>query len=256
LLLAPATLILQVAHPAVGAAVIQHSTFPTAPWSRLLRTARSIDRVIFGPHAVALAESERLRRVHGRIRGVDGAGRSYRASDPAAYAWVHLTLFHFFVEVQRLLGCPLSSGQRDQLYREWRQVGALLGLQDTDVPLGCDSFARYFDDMIERTLERNRAVDDVLAAVARPEKPLPFLPASLWDPVARRAGRTTLLFTVGTLPPRLRERFGVPWTSRQAASLDRESARLRTVLSIVPDPLLVFPTALPYLIRARFGTFA
>jgi uncharacterized protein (DUF2236 family) len=120
-LLAAPTLILQVAHPVVGAGVTQYSSFLADPWTRLLRTIVSVNRVVFAPAAAAAAESQRLRRLHAAIRGTDHAGRPYHALDPAAYAWVHLTLVHFFVEVQRVFGQPLTAEQHQQLYREWRR---------------------------------------------------------------------------------------------------------------------------------------
>jgi uncharacterized protein (DUF2236 family) len=256
LLLAPATLILQVAHPVVGAGVVDHSTFRSDPWRRLARTVTSVNRLVFAPASTAAAESRRLRRVHADIRGVDDTGRPYRALEPEAYAWVHLTLVHFFVEVQRILGRPLTSGERAQLYREWRQVGHLLGIRERDLPPDWNAFRRYFDHTVEQTLVDNQAVREVHAAIATPRAPMAWLPQAAWDPVAARAGSLLLLFTVGTLPAVLRARIGLPWTSRDGARLEQNAARLRALLSMVPPPLRTPPLAWPYLIRARLGTFA
>jgi uncharacterized protein (DUF2236 family) len=246
-------LILQVAHPVVGAAVSDHSTFRSDPWTRLARTVRSVNRLVFGPAPTASAEGRRLRQVHGRIRGVDGGGNPYHALQPDAYAWVHLTLVHFFVEVQRVLGQPLRAGQRQQLYREWRRVGCLLGVRDDNLPPDWPAFRRYFDDTVARTLENNRAVQDVLAAVAHPSSPFFSLPPVAWRPLADRAGGLALLFTVGTLPPLLRARIGLRWTAQDAAQADRHATRLRALFSVLPPPVLTQPAAWPYLIRARLG---
>jgi uncharacterized protein (DUF2236 family) len=250
LLLAPATLILQVAHPVVGAAVTNHSNFTASPWSRLFRTLMSVNRLVFGPDPIARSESQRLRQLHSRIRGVDPTGRPYWALDPEAYAWVHLTLVHLFADVQRLFGPPLTAEELEQLYTEWRQIGRLLGVRDAEVPPNWAAFLRYFDDMVDGTLEANRAVEAVLATVAHPEKPLGLVPGIAWRPIAGRAGGVSLLFTVGTLPPLLRERLGLSWTAKEEASLDRRAACLRALFSVLPSPTL------PYDLRARLGAFA
>ena len=254
LLLAPPILILQVAHPVVGAGVSQHSNFTSEPWTRLIRTIMSVNRVVFAPSGAAAAESRRLRHLHAAIRGVDDSGRSYRALDPDAYAWVHLTLVHFFVEVQRLFGRPLSPAQQEQLYQEWRQVGRLLRVAEDRMPATWPSFLAYFDEMVEHTLEANAAVEDVLASVAHPKKPLAAVPSPAWDPIAARAGRLSLLFARHP-PPVLRQRIGVPWTAPDQARLDRAARRLRVAFAVVPRPLLTLPPAVPYLVRARLGGF-
>jgi uncharacterized protein (DUF2236 family) len=256
LLLAPATLILQVAHPVVGAAVMHHSSFTAAPWSRLFRTLMSVNRLVFGSDPVARSESQRLRQLHAGIRGVDQTGRPYWALDPEAYAWVHLTLVHLFADVQDLFGPPLTTAELEQLYAEWGQIGRLLGVRDTEVPSDWAAFLRYFDDMVEGTLEANRAVEAVLATVAHPEKPFTLVPAIAWRPLAGRAGEVSLLFTVGTLPPVLRERLGLPWTAREEASLNRQAAYMKALFSVVPSPLLALSSALPYRLRARLEAFA
>jgi uncharacterized protein (DUF2236 family) len=256
LLLAPATLILQVAHPVVGAAVMNHSTFTAAPWSRLLRTLISVNRLVFGPDPVAWSESQRLRQLHTGIHGVDQTGRRYSALDPEVFAWVHLTLVHLFADVQGLFGPPLTAAELEQLYAEWRQIGRLLGVRDTEVPPNWAAFLRYFDDMVEGTLEANRAVAAVLATVAHPEKPFGLVPAIAWRPVAGRAGGVSLMFTVGTLPAALRERLGLSWTARDEASLNRQAAWMRAFFSVLPSPSLAFSPALPYRLRARLEAFA
>jgi uncharacterized protein (DUF2236 family) len=251
LLLAPAALLLQVAHPVVGAGVEQHSNFRAAPWIRLIRTIRSVDRIVFGPEAVAVAEGRRLQRLHAGIRGVDDAGRAYHGLDPAAYAWVHLTLVWLFVDVQRLFGQPLTPLEEQALYLEWRRVGRLLRIRDEHLPATWADFRRYFEDTVAQVLEANRAVEDVLAAVAHPKKPAPVIPGRVWDPLAGRAGHLVLLLSVGALPPLLRLRIGLPWTAADDERFEREVRRLRAVFSAVPGPLLRFSPAMPYQARAR-----
>jgi uncharacterized protein (DUF2236 family) len=246
-------LILQVAHPVVGAGVTDHSTFRSEPWTRLARTVGSVNRLVLGSAATASAEGRRLRQVHARIQGIDDAGNSYRALQPEAYAWVHLTLVHFFVDVQRVLGRPLRADEREQLYGEWRQVGRLLGIREANLPPDWRAFRRYFDDTVEGTLENNRAVQDVLAAVVHPHTPCNLLPPPLWRAVADPAGGLLLLFTVGTLPPLLRARIGLRWTGPDAARVDRQAARMRALFSMLPPPVLTEPAAWPYLVRARLG---
>jgi uncharacterized protein (DUF2236 family) len=251
LFLAPAALLLQVAHPVVGAGVAQHSNFTVAPWTRLIRTMRSVDRIVFGPEEIALSEGARLQRLHAGIRGVDDAGRAYHGLDPAAYAWVHLTLFQLFVDVQRVFGPALTPSEQQVLYLEWRRVGRLLRIRDDQLPPTWADFRRHFEITVEQVLEANRAVQDVLAAVARPKRPLPVIPGRLWDPVAGRAGDVVLLLSAGTLPASLRLRIGLPWTADDDARFERQVRRLRAMFSVVPEPLLRLSPTMPYLARAR-----
>jgi uncharacterized protein (DUF2236 family) len=249
-LLAPTALILQVAHPVVGAAVSQHSSFKTAPWSRLMRTIRSTNRLIFASTASAMAESARLRRIHAGIRGIDDAGRSYHALDPDAYAWVHLTLAHAFVETQRLLVRPPTPEQLDNFYQEWRRVGDILRVRPDRMPPDWAAFGAYFERMVAETLQPNRAVGDVLAALARPARPTAAIPEVLWRPVADATGYLTYRFAIGTLPPLLRERIGVAWAPADQRRFDRDAALLRTAFAFVPRPVRTAPLSMPHQVRA------
>ena len=250
-LVAPAALLLQVAHPVVGAGVAAHSNFTAAPWARLFRTMRSVDRVVFGSDQVAAAEGRRLQRLHAGIRGVDPAGRPYHGLDPGAYAWVHLTLFQLFVDVQRVFGEPLTPSQQGTLYLEWRQVGRVLRVRDEYLPASWSDFRLHFDDTVARVLEANQAVDDVLTAVAHPRNPFPAVPARVWDPVACRAGELSRLLSLGVLPPVLRQRLGIPWTTADQERFARQAYRLRSVLAALPRPVVSIPPSMPYLLRAR-----
>ncbi len=250
LLMAPATLVLQVAHPVVGAGVEAHSRFRDDPWKRLAHTVTSTVRFTFGSDPVAAAEADRLRRLHARISGVDERGRPYRALDPAAYAWVHLTLAHFAVDVQRVLARPLTASERDAFYREWRQVGLRLGVADAEMPPSWPAFVDYFEATVRTTLEDNRSVRDVLDVVRRPPSPSRHLPDRLWVPLASRAGQLQTLFTVGTLPQPVRELIGLPWSADDQRRLERRAATARRVFDTLPRPLRTYPQVLPHVLAA------
>src|SRR5687767_4469128 len=61
-------LLLQVAHPTVGAGVRDHSTFEQDPWGRLLRTVDYLYLLTYAGREAA-AVGRRLREVHKQIKG-------------------------------------------------------------------------------------------------------------------------------------------------------------------------------------------
>src|SRR5436305_14282466 len=74
-------LLLQVAHPTVGAGVRDYSDFDRRPWNRLLRTIDYVTVLVYGGAAAASA-GRHLRELHKRFRGVREDGRPYHALEP------------------------------------------------------------------------------------------------------------------------------------------------------------------------------
>jgi uncharacterized protein (DUF2236 family) len=254
LLLAPTALVLQVAHPVVGAGVAYHSAFPEDAWGRLVRTIGSAVRFTYGSDEVAGAEADRLRAVHRPVHGVDSRGRPYRASDPAAYAWVHLTLAHLATETRRWFGPPLATDELDEFYGQWRYIGKRLGVREEEMPPAWADFVRYFETMVTEVLEVNDAVLEVLSAVSHPPSPASWLPEGVWEPVAAGAGAVQSTFTLGTIPARLREATGARWTPLDDARLRALAGAVRVASTFTPTALRYVPQAVPYVLapwRAR-----
>jgi uncharacterized protein (DUF2236 family) len=239
MLLGPQILVLQVAHPVVGAGVLAHSRYQDEPWRRLVRTARSLTVVAYGDLAGATAEATRLREMHSTIKGVDEQGRRYHALHPEAYAWVHATLVRGAVDAQRLFGRGIPPAELPAYYRDLRGVGLLLGLREQHLPPDLAAFDAYYDAVVLDRLEDNRAVREVLTSIRQPAKPSTRLvPGVLWRPIARIVGDRAYLVTVGTLPAVLRDRLGLTWSDRQEQRLRRFARRVRWEMSLATPPLM------------------
>lgn len=240
MLVSPQLLLLQVAHPVVGAGVEQHSEFRSAPWPRLWNTLLSLSTVIYGGRCAAEAEARRLIDVHRDMKGVDDKGRRYHALNPEAYHWVHATLVMGAVDAHRLFGKGMTSEQVEAYYQEMRDVGRVWGLKDHHVPADWPAFVAYYDRMLAERLEMNQSVRDVLDELTRPQKPpVRWVPGLLWKPFGALAAHYALLVNVGSLSPALRERFGLTWTDEQERSLRRFARITRILVTLVPPPLRV-----------------
>ncbi|WP_233617573.1 oxygenase MpaB family protein [Actinomadura sp. WAC 06369] len=166
-----ATLLLQVAHPVVGAGVGQHSGFLEDRWGRLARTLEStFDFLGYRGERRGRREAARLREVHKDIKGVDDRGRRYHALNPEAYLWVHATLFHGMVQTQRLFGRGVPAAREEALFGEWRDLALALGITERHLPAGPAAFREYFDAMVEDRLECN---DTVRLLIDLDRTPLP-----------------------------------------------------------------------------------
>jgi uncharacterized protein (DUF2236 family) len=231
-------LLLQVAHPTVGAGVRDFSDFEQRPWNRLMRTIDYVNLLVYGgPEAIEAGR--RLRALHKGFRGSREDGRRYYALEPEAYAWVHATLIDVYVAAHARFGRPMSGEERERFYREYRGLGRLLGIREADLPPDWAGFRTYFDGVLEHRLARTGSVDRVLASVRGPiPAPLP-LPGPLWPLVRSPARRALLLAGLGLLPSGLRARFGVRWSLRDEAEFRSMGAASRALTPLMPAALRV-----------------
>jgi uncharacterized protein (DUF2236 family) len=231
-------LVLQVAHPTVAAGVREHSDYASDPWGRLLRTLDYTHLTVYGGPEAAAATGGRLRETHERIRGTTPEGRSYRALEPEAFAWVHATLVEAIVCGHRHFGRSLDDREVERLYAEWRALGRLIGIREQDLPDRWSGFRGYFETMVERRLEDSDVVHGVLSSLARPAAPaVPLLTEWAWGVGRIPLARLFSLATLGLLPPTLRERCGLRWTRTQQLQLSVLGASARSMTPIMPAPL-------------------
>jgi uncharacterized protein (DUF2236 family) len=235
-------LLLQVAHPTVGAGVRDYSDFDRRPWNRLLRTIDYVTLLVYGGPEAAPA-GRRLREIHKRFRGVREDGRRYHALEPDAYAWVHATLIDTYVRGHEHFGVPMGRAEVERFYREYRQLGRLIGVRERDLPPTWPEFREYFDRMLAEELVRTESVTRVLSTVRHaPAPPVP-VPDPLWRAIRMPASQVLWLGGAGLLSPPLRERLGVSWGRRDEARFRALSRVSRGLTPVMPARLRVMGPA-------------
>ncbi|MFI0354802.1 oxygenase MpaB family protein [Actinomadura sp. 9N407] len=251
-----ATLLLQVAHPVVGAGVGDHSAFLEDRWGRLTRTIEStIDFLGYRGEERGRDEAARLRELHKDIKGVDAQGRRYHALNPEAYLWVHATLLHGMIQTQRLFGRPIPPHRERVLYEEWAQLALALGITKRHIPEGPEEFRDYFGTVVRERLEFN---DTVRLLIDLDHKPLPPppkwpLPGFAWTGLAVPSTVMLRKLGVGSLPPVLRERFELPWTAGDERRFRHFARTMRMADGVMIDRLRYTPIASGAMRRAERG---
>lgn len=235
-----AAIIMQVAHPLVGAGVAEHSNYREDPWGRLYRTLDITTSVVFGSTEKAHEASERLRAVHTRVHGVTTepggrhpTGTKYSANDPKLAMWVHATLVDTALQVYTAYVRPLAHEEKVRYYEEQRLLGEMFGVPRSEQPPTLGEFYEYFDHMVENELAVTSALTDVVDATMRPE--LPF--------VARPLVEGLNLATVSLLPQRLRDELGLEWGANRRRLAVASRAVIRRALPVLPRLLREFPPA-------------
>ncbi len=206
-------LTIQVAHPVVGAGVLDHSNFKDDPWGRLLRTLDFTTSMVYGGPELAWQTGRRVRAMHQQIKGFLPNGERYHAMEPEAYAWVHATLADAIVRGNAHFVRPIPARELEVFWQEWRAIGRLLGVRDRDLPASWVEFGPYFDAMVSDHLVRTQSVDDVLEVMAQPPPPaVRGIPKPVWSTIRRPAARGGRIGTIGLMSPALRHKLGLKWT--------------------------------------------
>ncbi|MGW1010721.1 oxygenase MpaB family protein [Streptomyces termitum] len=204
--------VLEAAHPQVGAALADNSTFVTHPWRRLRNTFRSLRRMFGADQAAREREAARLNRLHARMSGTDGRGRGYDAMDRPTRAWVAATLFESTVTMCRLSGQPLDPETTERMYAEYRGFLAALDGDADELPPTVSEFWPYFDRVVETELENTEAARIILYHLFD-HLPAPALfegAPTLWAAGRAVVGPLLGAVTVASLPEPYRRRAALP----------------------------------------------
>lgn len=231
-------LLLQVAHPSVGAGVAQHSGYREDPWGRLARTLDVTRRIVFGDTDTATRASRRLqgvhRHVHGTIEEGSRAGEPYDAADHELLLWVWATLVESALLVYTRYVGPLKVSDVEDYYAEQKRFLVACGAPAETAPATFAQFMHWYDETVEHALEVTPAAQDVADAILRPRRlPLPLRPA--FDALN--------LATVGLLPPTLREAYGLGWGPQRERLLGAQTSLVRRLMPILPSLVREQPAA-------------
>ena len=235
----PRTLLLQATHPVAFAGFFAHTGALDEPYERLARTARVMDTITFGPRERADRMTRRVRSMHGRVRGelTEPAGRfpagtPYSANDPVLLLWILAAIVDSSLLVYDKYVQRLSRDERDAYWQDYRLIGALFGLGQTEMPSTIEAFDAYMEEMfsggdLHITPE---ARELALEIVMRPPVPLRMRP--MLELVNQ--------ITVGLLPPEIRRGYGFSWDPARSVALHGGAEYVRRVLMpVLPQRLRV-----------------
>jgi uncharacterized protein (DUF2236 family) len=227
-------LLMQIAHPAVAAAVDAHSDFRTDPFARLRRTLGASWAIVFGDLPVAEQAIDRINAIHAAVRGVVPETASpYRALDPALLLWVHATLVDTALRMHNRFVAPLTRAELDAYTREAASVAIRLGVPETMLPYTAADLRRWMGARIDSGEVRVSATARSLAPWIR--YPTQFPPRWVWD-VAHLA-------SMSVLHPAIRRQYGIGWSNRRERGVERLAAASRWVVPRLPSAIRHVPAS-------------
>ncbi|MBO1740399.1 oxygenase MpaB family protein [Leifsonia sp. TF02-11] len=215
-------LLLQIAHPAVGRGVAEHSDFATRIVDRFHSTMIFVYGAVFASPETFDTIRRQVNRAHGPVHAPrSGDLPAYSAFESELQLWVSATLYSTMIDLNERVYGPLADASRERVYRDFRQLGLNLQLRPEEWPADTVAFGRYWDGML-----RQLAVNDSTRRLAEQILHPSGVPA--WSRIALPSWR---LVTTGLLPPSVRGLFALPWDDRLERRFDR---RMRWTAAVYP----------------------
>ena len=225
-------LTVQALHPLAMAGVDQHSDWRSDPVGRLAATSSYLTIVSVGDKATAERVSERVRRVHEHVRGVDAVtGQPYAAGDPALLLWVHAAFVDSNIAAAQLFGSPLMAVEADRYVAEMVAAAKLVGVPTDMVPASVAELERYLES-VRPILRATPAARESMAYLLDPPGLDPDV-AEIWQDI--REG------TIASLPDWARDMYGY---SMACPLTDARRTEIRQALGILDTVFLGEPGVL------------
>lgn len=223
-------ILLQLANPAIGHGVADHSDFARRPLDRLNGTLSYVYAIAFGDADLAAAMTARVNRAHGPVHS-GGTTPQYSAFTPELQLWVAATLYESAVHLHSLIYGPLEDATADQVYLDYSRLGTSLQVPPELWPTDRAAFRRYWDK--ELTLLATDAATRAVAYELLHSRTAPFWFRSAL-PLAR-------LMTAGLLPADVRILFDLPWSPRRQRRFDRVVDGIRVIYPRLPRAVRHWP---------------
>jgi uncharacterized protein (DUF2236 family) len=227
------SLLLQATHPLAYAGLSANTGGKEAPFRRLAHTAQTMELVFFGTREQADRETERVRRLHERVRGEIAepagphpAGSPYAATDPQFLLWILACLADSAQAIYERFVRTLDPDEREGFWDDYLRVGEMFGLSRRDAPSTWTGFRAYMEERL--------ASDDLFVVDEAREIGLKVA-FQLPLPAHRRPALNVINFMVlGSLPSRVRELYGLRWNGAQERALDALARSIRLSRPFTP----------------------
>lgn len=211
----------------------ENSGHKADPFKRLTRTAIAFETIFFGTKAEADRVLAYTHKMHSRVSGetpeaagIHPAGTPYNAFDPALMLWTVAAMMDSAEAMHDLLVRPLKAVEREALWQDYRRFAALFGCPLEALPASYPEFREYFAAELiapDVHLTPESRYTGWFAAFAIPSRVLrgPVLAAHN-------------LVVLGSLPPAVRELYGLEWTSSNQRAFDALTASRRLTRRVTP----------------------
>jgi uncharacterized protein (DUF2236 family) len=223
-LFAQRALVMDVAHPKVGAGVRDHSRFQHLPVRRLWGTMDLGTQLVFGDVDISRAAARRIYAFHDHVNGhvaeppvPDDDAHRYTAHDATLLRWVWATIIDSVEVAFTRWVRPFADGEADAFYADACSFARFFGIPAELLPPDRGAFAEYLDEVLSSDLLGSTPTSQAMVHDV------------LWHPmVPGPLARTPRVMAIGLLDPRLAKRLDLelsPADQRLFDRLDRRLAR-------------------------------
>jgi uncharacterized protein (DUF2236 family) len=206
------------------------------PFARLAHTAKVQETVFLGTREEADRALAAVRRLHERVQGAlpeaagsHPAGSEFSAFDPQLMLWTLAVIADSGRAIYETMVRPLSASEREALWQDYLRFGELFGMPREVAPASFPEFQAWWDERL--------AAPDLHAT----PHALEMAPLVAFEQPVPRAARGNIavqnLVVKGTLPPRVREIFGIRWGASQEAAFRAVAAGHRRARHLFPHSL-------------------
>jgi uncharacterized protein (DUF2236 family) len=211
----------------------EHSYAKLTPFKRLAHTGNAFEKIYFGSRSEADRVLAYVRKLHERVRGtlpedvgVTPAGTPYSALDPELMLWTVAVIADSAQYFYELLVGSLSAAERELLWQDYIRFGELFGMPREAAPASYPEFRSWYEDKLasdEMCLTDEARYIGYATAF---EIPLPLL--------HQPGKRVHDLLMLGSLPPRVRELYGIPYTRAQQSAFYAAARTIRSARRVTP----------------------
>ena len=205
--------------PAVSAALVDTARIRDDPFGRARRTAASDQLAFIAKTADRRVEMQRLVRLHRDVNGVGPDGVRYSALSPEPWNWNLISIFFMHRGAfLALTGEQLSASDNQMIWDRFRALCADLQMPGRARQLteSYEELCAYYDEMAAEKLKHTTALDIVMDATLRPQRPayMPALTEPLWTVLGPVAGHIVAVLGFGIMHPGVRALVPMAWTRR------------------------------------------
>jgi len=203
------------------------------PFERLARTAKIQETILLGTREEADRALEVVHRLHQRVNGTlpeaagaHPAGTPYSAFDPQLMLWTLAVIADSGRAMYETMVRPLDASELEALWQDYVRFGELFGLPRDEVPASYREFSAWWGEQMG---------SPELQATEHGLEMAPLVAFRQPVPAPARGNLVAQNHIIkGTLPPRVREIFGIRWSQAHERTFRAMTAAHRGARHLFP----------------------